>query len=52
MSLRALARDCALDFAPPGTNTIQPDHLAEPTFADYEAGRDVILETIRGLVQK
>jgi hypothetical protein len=36
--------------AAPGTTTIEPDHRAEATFADYLAGRDVVLETIRNLV--
>jgi hypothetical protein len=37
--------------APKGTTTIRPDHLAEATWADYLAGRDVILETIKGLAK-
>jgi hypothetical protein len=37
--------------APPGTTTITPDHVARATFADYLAGRDVVLDLIRTLVK-
>jgi hypothetical protein len=39
------------EHAPPGTTTIEPDHLAEVTYADWLAGRDVVLEKIRALVK-